>query len=914
MPAKLRRHLDMLAYRCTPRLLGDAAVYLREFDKGVLSMWRMLDRDYRTRMNNEEAQAPYSIATNALRFMTGGYAHLDTDRGYLVTREPIDDDLLCDTFTLLTRLAAGYHIDAIDLRDPSSLATRIAETPQQSRLLADYLRKTEHRQPDAWPWVYRCATWDLARELSRHVWEVDGKEITLRPDSHGGFIAWDHPWSDKTGTAHSLARCRMLMKTLPNISDPVILLSAAATRIQSGMAYARTALVEQADPELPIIAVEMAGRGRIRTIHRLTLETLAKLKVDHSILQGIQDRVDQEENARQEAEEKGEDRWYAPGGPLGRIRPIQGKRFKFPIGTGVGLFFERELDRHFREVFDDAAISPRVVIDTVQMKQRKQADILSTPDEVARSLRTMGYSHLRLVCLWYKDENRQRMIRGLCKAYGLDPAQIDPAEGVPIPLLPDTVSVVFHEVPTFLKHGPDSGREADLADITSLKKTPGTLVGVWAETEWDGQDDEEDPEEGGQEPNTELQDASVPQASNGKPSENEDAKHRSRRTLADLGVASQFMKDANRRATGPDHPAIYAQLDLSRSLGIIDRRIDNVMVDAIGPFPADGVAHCAIHVRRQSKRRGERAAKICITATVLKPPATTGDAWTLHGWSYTDRRWQPYGQAQTAFHARDYPDGKLTELLDDNRGYKVVASTIDQALNDLARYLDGIPYTVTVDGTATRRLWDGLHNNKQGEAGKPGTTWLPGHTLKPRYQPIAVIRLNKDTEETPRPFGATWIDEEEEIDKKDTATSLFRIETDFGHPAWLLVTVPPQFDGAKTGRLGKKNTRWTADHGSNIEGQLRKNEVAANWYAMTATEIYVIPLRDDVPPQPLARMTARLCHQPLTWSNRTRYCVHLHAAQKMDKDHPQYRRSELPDNPEADTPDDFTTGEEFVAD
>ncbi len=307
-------------------------------------------------------------------------------------------------------------------------------------------------------------------------------------------------------------------------------------------------------------------------------------------------------------------------------------------------------------------------------------------------------------------------------------------------------------------------------------------------------------------------------------------------------------------------------------------------------------------MRRQSKRPGETSAKICITAAVLKPPDSAGDAWTLHGWSYTHRQWQPYHQAQAAFHARDYPAGKMTELADDNQGYKKVARVIDQALAGLASYLDDIPYTVTVDGLATRRLWQGLHNNKQGQVGKPGTTWLPGHTLPLSERPIAIIRLNKDTGEVPRPIRVTRLNPQDEVIKTDgTTTLMYRAEPDFRNPVWLLVTVPPQHDGAGAGRLGDSKTRWTADHGSSVEGNLRRNEVRANWYAMNATEIYVIPVQKDIDCHALAKITARLCHQPLAWTSRTRYSVHLHTAQQMDLDHPQYRRSALSDDPESDS-------------
>jgi hypothetical protein len=892
---KNSRRLDVLAYRCTPELLDGSTVHLRVFPDSVRSMWRMLERSYKDRMGNEEVQAPYSIATNALRCLTGGYAYFNPERLFLVTRDPIDDDLLCDTFTLMSKLASGLDIDDIDLGDPPPLAERIAETPQEQRVLADYLRKSGAGQPDAEPWVYASATWGLAWRLTRRPWAVDGLDITLRPDSEGGFIAWDQPWPNRNGTAHSLARGRMIMKTMPNIADPLILLSASASRIKSGMAFARTVLAEQAGPGRPIVEVEMAGRGRVRTISRMSLQALARLGMDHSVLHSIQERVERERQAEQQALEQGAKRWYPPGGALGTIRPIHSKNYKFPVGRGVGMHFLRQLDAHFREVFGDAATGPQIYFDTQGFKRLERKDgLYADPADVARSLKTMGHSHLRLVCLWHKDENRLRMIQGLSDAHRLDPQTIDPVDGVPIALYQDTVSAVFHAVPQFLIHGPESGQQASLKDIESLKPTPETLTGVWAETEYEDGDEEI--------PEAEEQDTATTRAKPGKPSLAEDAKHRGRRTLAQLGVVSQFVKDRQPGKQTEDHPVILAQLDLNRSLGIIDRRIDNVMIDPIGAYPAGAVAHCGIHVRRQSKRPGETSAKICITAAVLKPPDSAGEAWTLHGWSYTHQQWQPYHQAQTAFHARDYPTGNMTELADNNQGYKKVARVIDQALAGLASYLDGIPYTVTVDGLATRRLWQGLHNNKQGQAGKPGTTWLPGHTLPLSERPIAIVRLNKDTGEVPRPIRVTRLNPEDEVIKTDgTTTLMYRAEPDFGNPVWLLVTVPPQHDGAGAGRLGDSKTRWTADHGSSAEGNLRRNEVRANWYAMNATEIYVIPVQKNIDCHALAKITARLCHQSLAWTSRTRYSVHLHAAQQMDKDHPQYRRSALSDDPESDS-------------
>jgi hypothetical protein len=83
----------------------------------------------------------------------------------------------------------------------------------------------------------------------------------------------------------------------------------------------------------------------------------------------------------------------------------------------------------------------------------------------------------------------------------------------------------------------------------------------------------------------------------------------------------------------------------------------------------------------------------------------------------------------------------------------------------------------------------------------------------------------------------------------------------------------------------------------------------ATWYTMNATEIHVIPIAKTIDSHALAKITARLCHQTLGWTGRTRYPVHLHAAEQMDLDHPQYRRSALPEDTEADP-----TGEPRIED
>lgn len=77
---------------------------------------------------------PHSIATTALRALTGGYVWLDAKRAVLASLDPIDDDTVRDVFTLLHGLAMGEDIDDIDLNQPVSLAEKFASTPRNSAL------------------------------------------------------------------------------------------------------------------------------------------------------------------------------------------------------------------------------------------------------------------------------------------------------------------------------------------------------------------------------------------------------------------------------------------------------------------------------------------------------------------------------------------------------------------------------------------------------------------------------------------------------------------------------------------------------------------------------------------------------------------------------------------------------------
>ncbi len=81
-------------------------------------------------------------------------------------------------------------------------------------------------------------------------------------------------------------------------------------------------------------------------------------------------------------------------------------------------------------------------------------------------------------------------------------------------------------------------------------------------------------------------------------------------------------------------------------------------------------------------------------------------------------------------------------------------------------------------------------------------------------------------------------------------------------------------------------------------GTLEEQRVAVagqhTWYGMTTTEVVVIYADEE--PIRYAIAAARLCDHAVSWDGRTRYPAPVHLAYKMDKDHPDYRRTIDPDD------------------
>ncbi|WP_443048030.1 RNaseH domain-containing protein [Streptomyces sp. NBC_00252] len=969
-----------LTLRCTPALVQGQKVYVRNFPRSVRDEWEKLKGDG----DDEQKNLPYSTAITYLKFKTGGYVHLDRYLNYLVSLEKIDDDMLRHVFRCVVGYSKGLSTDQAILLDVPPLANAIAGTPEQEFEMTRFLKPLQGKQPKCPDWMYVAVPWVISKKLAQQQFtiydlvpitkqvpdnEKDGspkldaegtqvyksrtigwkanpnkRKVTYLPDSRGGLIAWDHPVGRKynvrsdgtpvnaaTEAQYAMSRLSVVMKTEPNVVDPVIFLEAHVTRVHSNMVFAKSTHIYQGGDGLPILHTELVRSGSVREVNQRALELLARDKMDVSLLQELNSRITRERAVVEKAAADSEFPSFITPGP-GAIRPLMPKNDNFAVGTGPGTLHLRLLAEHVTKVLGEKATWVDFTVEpmnfeprpTDKQKMTPQERALRTeagellhsigfppPEEITASVHAQGFEQLRIVCLWYRHKTRLRMINALSLAFPDSTPIGDPEDGDEVFLTP-TISVIFRKAERFLSHGDEINRavefkafEDDFAGSDSQ-----VMVGVWCETEIPALKRKE------KEKRTTFL----------LRKERYDGKFQVRRFLAKKDFVCQFttgMKpgsfgnpstEINPPKPGKDHSGYMSLLDLYRSLGIIDQRLARAIAkDKKGNEAAD-LVYCGIHARRQAKTADGKHTKRIIVVTALFPPEEEDGAWTMKAWTPLIGAWVPYRQAIAAFHASDYAlhvDGKGQT---DKERWAEAAAHVEDALADLVRdeLESDMGYVVMVDGHACRRMWTGLHNENQSyqedDIADP-RTWLPGHGKgknAPRRRPAAVIRMNVAADEVPQYVPvARESDPDVEMEAiQFTSAKLHRAKVDFGNPFWVLFNVPRNYQ-AKGGDLGSKITRWDADPGKGgEEGDRETNELKTPWWAMTATEIYPVGVAGGVDQTMLVRATARLCHQTVAWSDRSRYPVPLHAAKQLDLDHPQYRRSAPPEEQGAEAADE----------
>ncbi|HEX5117825.1 MAG TPA: RNaseH domain-containing protein [Pseudonocardiaceae bacterium] len=909
--------LHLLAYPLTTELHG--RVHIHHFPERARDVWRdLLDR-YRD-ITGSRANLPYAGLATALRAIGRTSVNLfPTSRNdpprQMISRHRLDRRDVHDAVVLWEQALLKVPEDEISFSYSSELAELLAGITPDEVLLANEIKRVGD-QPDAAYWVYDAATWEVAQQLASSVWKVDGREVALRADTEGNLLVWDtdllwtgHWDNDEGNPSYAALRVQLMMKTLPWMRDPVMVVDPSVSRLSRWLNSSRTAWLAQRSTQDPLLALTIEGRGRMTRIEHtsdIALTVWARLGGETLI--------------------RPEDRDLT--GEPGRLRALVPKSVRFPIGRGVGMYTIRELSGHLSTVLGTPNIIARNVAGHQfpkgarrQVTAGRDTDLL---DQAALPtiIEASGCQRLRVLVLYRRQHTRARLQRLL--AYHFSRPDLADS-GMPedeAARIGDHVEIIFHHAAELLAHGDHSSRATLLAAVPHLDVPDGTRTMALCETEYDARAWAAQRKQA-RRPDSTVADPDLT-----------DAKHPLNRLLAQHRVLAQFVttKPAPKPDTGPaakpikvtangtdtgtdaatpaetdaeetdpltklglslkkDHPGHNAVADMLRAAGLIHPRLSRAL--AYGRYGLkESVAFVGLHIREQRGARWTSAGPRLSWSLVALIP--DGDHW--HVKAYQPKRhprggttgWQDYFAANTAFRSHPLPEGKRQDLS--------LVDSIDTALGQLQDHLDTANgYVLLVSGDSSRALWPLLANKnldlRPDSAGRVNDRpALPGCSPSSGYRPRAIVRVTSGSRDLPRPVELHALKDDKQKDGtvekkphiKKTTEGLYQL--DGVRNTWVLSNIPRQFTGGrKYSRAGEASTRWTA---YNEAGQ-------HTWYAHTATEILVVGADSD--PIRYAIAAARLCDHAVSWDGRTSYPAPIHLAAKMDKDHPDYRRTVDPD-------------------
>ncbi|MEV5413172.1 RNaseH domain-containing protein [Thermopolyspora sp. NPDC052614] len=906
--------LHLLAYPLTRELHG--VVYLHRFPERARDVWSdLLDR-YRD-ITGSRGNLPYSGLATALRAIGHSSVNLfPTSRNdpprQMISRRRLDSRDIHDAMVLWEQALLRVPDDEISFSYNSELAELLADIEPDEVQLAKEIKHIGD-QPDAANWVYDAATWEVAQQLSASIWKVDDQDVTFRADTDGNLLVWDNDllWTghwdnDEDNPSYAALRVQLMMKTLPSMRDPVVVVDPSVSRLSRWLNSSRTAWLAQRSAQDPLLALTLEGRGPATRIERtsdIALAVWARLGGEHLI--------------------RPED--HNLTGVPGRLRALVPNSVRFPIGRGVGMYTIRELSRHLSDVLGVPNIIARNVAGHRFPKNTRRkttagrdTDLL---DEAVlpKIINASGCQRLRILVLYSHQHTRARLQRLLAYHFNRpDLADTGMPEDQAV-AIGDHVEILFHHAARLLAHGDHSGRAALLAGIRHLDAPDGTRVMALCETEFDARAWAAQRKQS-RKPGSTVADPDLT-----------DAKHPVNRLLAQHNVLAQFIttkpkpgpepaamlasdtaKSADTGEATPitengveendplsklglclkkDHAGHNAVADMLRAAGLIHPRLGQALAYGRYGFK-EPIAFVGLHIREQRGARWSSGSPRLSWSLVALIP--DGGHWRTM--AYQAKRhprggttgWQDYFTANTAFRSHPLPEGKRKDLS--------LVDSIDTALGQLEEHLaTANGYVLLVSGDSSRSLWPLLANKnldlQPDSAGRvKDRPALPGFTPSTGHRPRAIVRVTSGSRGVPRPVELHSFKNEKTkngIQEKKphiikTTEGLHQL--DGARNTWILSNIPRQFTGSRRhSRAGEDRTRWTAD---NEAGQ-------HTWYAHTATEIVVVGADDD--PIRYAVAAARLCDHAIAWDGRTQYPAPLHLAAQMDKDHPDYRRTIDPD-------------------
>lgn len=838
MSTDLDTGLHTLCYRIDPALLGSLVRY--PLTTGFLTAWEGFTKRARTRVGGDLFTPSYSAIATTLTAVTGQPVRLfprrdlsDGDRqqgicALLVTTAAIDPWLMTTALRTFERLTCG---------DPTAdtLAPLLAGVQPQRLPVAEFTGTDPAAAPSRTPgWIYDAARWNLAARIAAAPMLIDGRlPVTLRLDTDGDLLAWDHPLirASRNSVGSATARISTKIITVPGARGLYLRLDGHISRHPYSWSFVKNTWLDRGDPALPIVKLPVLApypaKGRDVPVFRgFTAEVMESCGLFPVTLPAV-----------------------LPQRP-GAVRPI-GKPRKHSIGKGPGVRFLHQLGQHATA---QLGITPlRYAKTRVSAGASTTGPIPASKLDAAITASRAG--QLRIACLYATEAVRHRMVDALAP---YTTSQATPLEGAPddtVIAMTQQLSVVMHHAGGLLRHGP---HDRSLDGMTCLDIPARTALAVLAETDWDP----------------------------GNPPE-DDAKHPVRRLLGRHGTVAQFI-NANWAAPAPrkrtiqgvtqliqpaDEPAIAAVRDLLRQAGVIDNRLAAATADPrrAGFLDRDAIL-IGLHIRQHTPRKKNS----------IKPPnrlvirlaaihATLDPELPWYTAAYDDHRgqWVPYREANAAYHAAVIGAANLTR---EAKHRQAIRDLVEEALA-AGSFSRSTPVVVFTDAQACQGIWPGLNNAAFGHGPLPGSTL--GHA------DLAVVRCasgGRIPQPTHRGHGASARHDPHQPPLP--RATLYEHDED-GTYSWLLAQTSRTYRSGQLGaRTGATYTRWTLpDTKSGLMGK--------DWHGLTATEI-AIASPGQWQPRHLAALTARLCQQAASWDDRTQNPAPLHLAERPDLDHPDH--------------------------
>lgn len=842
-PDNLDAGLHTLCYRIDPDTLGHLVLY--PLTAEFLAVWEAFAQRVKLSKGRADSDAftpSYSTLATALTAATNLTVRLfprsqlardDTSRGVvavLATTGVIDPWIMATAARKFEQLSTG---------DPTAdtLAPQLSSVEPHIRPVGEFIRTDANTGVVQAPgWIFDAARWNLAARIAATPLMIDDHlPITLRLDTDGHLIAFDHPLTraSRNTVGHATIYVSTKIITVPGATGLYLRLDGHVARHPYSWNFVRNVWLDRGDPALPIVKLPIFSPYPAKGRHEPSFKGYTAEVVESCGLRPIALPAQ-------------------VGAMPGPVRPI-GKPRRHAIGKGPGVRFLYQLGKHTTRQLDSLPL--RYAKTPIRVAKRVTGPVPA--DNLDEAIAATGIEHLRIVCLYATAPVRRRMTDALAVYAASEHHRLaGVTDNHPVHLT-RRLSVVLHHAGPLLTHGTGP---RNVHDIPWLDAPDDTGVVALAETEWD------------------------PEAP-----PTDDAKHAVRRLLAQRGVVVQFLnsnwtlpesgkrtiKGATRDTEQKDEPAIAAVRDLLRQAGVIDARLVHATA---GARLAGGLQQEAtlvgIHVRQHSPRRSHGAKpRLVIRLVALHASPDPNHPWRIGTYSDHHQGWMPYRVGNAAYHAGDLGSSKLSR---EYKHLQDIRDLVDEALT-AGKFDRDKPLVLFVDAQGCKGIWPGLNDASFGHG------LLPGSTLN--HPDIAVVRCangDRIAQPTHRGHGAPVAD----ANQPGLPGAYLYEHNEDGTLSWILGQPSRIYRSSQiSARAGATFTRWTLpDDRLALTGK--------DWHGLTAIEI-AIANPGSWPKRHLAALTARLCHQAASWDDRTQSPAPLHLAERPDLDHPQ--RAEQPE-------------------